>query len=307
MVQKNTKLLQKLGCLDSYLLENIKGQEHVIKRLTSVLKRGELGICHSGRPKGSFLFVGPTGVGKTEVTRCFTDYLFGPGHLIRFDMSEFMLTSSIGRLIGEKEGEVGLFGKKLTEVPYGTLLFDEMEKAEPRILDLFLQILDTGSITLADNNKRYVNNYYIVFTSNIGAYEVANMVRSPFSTIERVVLSQVNEVLRPELIGRINEKIVFNKLNFKTQVGICKHLLCIELERLRRLGFLLRIDDRVIDFLMNVGFHKTLGARPLRGVIEKHLGDVVAHQILNGLPTSGILKVNSLRTELILEADVIAL
>jgi len=287
--------------LDSHLLANIKGQDHVIGRLTSVLRRGELNLCNPNRPKGSFLFVGPTGSGKTEITQCFTEYLFGEGRLIRFDMSEFMTPASLGRFIGEKEGETGLMGKQLREIPYGTLLFDEMEKAEPRILDLFLQILDAGRITLGDNQVWSLKNYYIVFTSNIGSSEIRSMARSSFATIERVVLNQVNETLRPELVGRITEKIVFNKLSYEVQLEICKDMVQKELKRLEKLGFLLTVRQQAIDFLISMGFDKNLGARPLRAAVEKLLGDLIAQQILKGLPTNGVIGVNDLKSRLTLD------
>ncbi len=132
-------LIEKLRFLEHHLKTNIKGQNHVLPRICSVLQRGELGLAHPGRPKGSFLFVGPTGVGKTEVTVCFSDYLFGPGYLHRFDMSEFQNQSSVALLLGSSSSETGMLGHALAQHDGGTLLFDEMEKAHPLVLDLFLQ------------------------------------------------------------------------------------------------------------------------------------------------------------------------
>jgi ATP-dependent Clp protease ATP-binding subunit ClpB len=149
-----SELLTKLRHLETHLNANIKGQEHVLPRICSVLKRGELGLAHPSRPKGSFLFVGPTGVGKTEVTVCLSDYLFGPGYLHRFDMSEFQNQSSVGLLLGSSNSETGMLGHALTQHDGGTLLFDEMEKAHPLVLDLFLQILDAGRITLANGETK---------------------------------------------------------------------------------------------------------------------------------------------------------
>jgi ATP-dependent Clp protease ATP-binding subunit ClpA len=209
-----SELLTKLRHLETHLNANIKGQEHVLPRICSVLKRGELGLAHPRRPKGSFLFVGPTGVGKTEVTVCFSDYLFGPGYLHRFDMSEFQNQSSVGLLLGSSNSETGMLGHALTQHDGGTLLFDEMEKAHPLVLDLFLQILDAGRITLANGETKSLSGYYIVFTSNIGSADAMRMESSAFATIERTVLRRVDQALRPELVARISEKLVFNRLSY---------------------------------------------------------------------------------------------
>ena len=146
----SSDFLSKLRGLETHLRANIKGQDHVIPRITSVLHRGELNLTHPERPKGSFLFVGPTGVGKTEITIAFTEYLCGRDALHRFDMSEFQNQSSVGLLLGASPTEAGMLGHALAQETRGTLLFDEMEKAHPLVLDLFLQILDAGRITLAN-------------------------------------------------------------------------------------------------------------------------------------------------------------
>ena len=133
---------QQLQQLDSVLRQEIRGQEHVIPRVVSVLQRGQLGLTKPGRPRGSFLFLGPTGVGKTELTITFTRHLFGDENLLRFDMSEYQTQESLGILLGSRPGECGLLGAAFNRVREGTILFDEVEKAHPRIMDLFLQILD---------------------------------------------------------------------------------------------------------------------------------------------------------------------
>jgi ATP-dependent Clp protease ATP-binding subunit ClpB len=273
-------LIERLRSLEHHLKTNIKGQNHVLPRICSVLQRGELGLAHPGRPKGSFLFVGPTGVGKTEVTVCFSDYLFGPGYLHRFDMSEFQNQSSVGLLLGSSSSETGMLGHALAQHDGGTLLFDEMEKAHPLVLDLFLQILDAGRITLANGETRNLSGYYIVFTSNIGAGEAMRMESSAFATIERTVLRRVDQALRPELVARISEKMVFNRLPYAVQREICELMIGREVERLNRLGHNLIVDSTVVETLVRDGFHRTLGARPMRNTVDQFLQELVAKPLL---------------------------
>jgi ATP-dependent Clp protease ATP-binding subunit ClpA len=272
--------LTKLRHLETHLKANIKGQNHVLPRICSVLQRGELNLAHPHRPKGSFLFVGPTGVGKTEITLAFTDYLCGADHLHRFDMSEFQNQSSVGLLLGNSSTDTGMLGRALDKNARGTLLFDEMEKAHPLVLDLFLQILDAGRITLANGETRNLNNYYIVFTSNIGAAEAMRMESSAFATIERTVLRRVDQVLRPELIARINEKLVFNRLPYAIQREICELMIGREVERLQRVGHKLVVDAATIETLVREGFHRTLGARPMRNTVDRYLQESVADACL---------------------------
>ncbi len=272
----SSDILHKLRHLEAHLQNHIKGQDHVLPTIVSVLKRGELGLAHPRRPKGSFLLVGPTGVGKTEVTICFTDYLFGEGHLHRFDMSEFQNQSSVGLLLGNDSREEGMLGRALSQQEGGTLLFDEMEKAHPLVLDLFLQILDAGRITLASGETKSLNHYYIVFTSNIGAAEAMRMESSAFASVERTVLRRVDQVLRPELVARISEKLVFNRLPFTVQRAICELMVKRECLRLEALGFDLQIDAATVDRLVREGYHRTLGARPMRNTVDRYLQDRVA-------------------------------
>jgi ATP-dependent Clp protease ATP-binding subunit ClpB len=242
-----------------------------------------LNLAHPKRPKGSFLFVGPTGVGKTEITIAFTEYLCGSDHLHRFDMSEFQNQSSVGLLLGSSSTDTGMLGRALDKHSRGTLLFDEMEKAHPLVLDLFLQILDAGRITLANGETRNLNNYYIVFTSNIGAGEAMRMESSAFSTIERTVLRRVDQVLRPELVARINEKLVFNRLPYAVQREICELMIWREVERLNQLGYNLTVNAATVENLLREGFHRTLGARPMRNTVDRYFQERAANFVLQAV------------------------
>ena len=275
-----SEILSKLRNMEAHLKSNIKGQDHVLPRVCSVLQRGELGLAHPSRPRGSFLFVGPTGVGKTEITLAFTDYLCGADHLHRFDMSEFQNQSSVGLLLGNSSTDTGMLGRALDKNARGTLLFDEMEKAHPLVLDLFLQILDAGRITLANGQTRNLNNYYIVFTSNIGAAEAMRMESSAFATIERTVLRRVDQVLRPELVARINEKLVFNRLPYAVQREICELMIAREVDRLKSLGHSLVVTSEMVEMLVREGFHRTLGARPMRNTVDRYLQQQVSEGLL---------------------------
>ena len=276
----SSDFLIKLRHLETHLKANIKGQDHVLPRICSVLQRGELNLAHPNRPKGSFLFVGPTGVGKTEITIAFTEYLCGSNHLHRFDMSEFQNQSSVGLLLGSSSTDTGMLGRALGKNTRGTLLFDEMEKAHPLVLDLFLQILDAGRITLANGETRSLNNYYIVFTSNIGAGEAMRMESSAFATIERTVLRRVDQLLRPELVARINEKLVFNRLPYAIQREICELMISREVERLSRLGHDLVVEAAMVESLVREGFHRTLGARPMRNTVDRFIQGMAARTCL---------------------------
>ncbi len=275
-------ILEKLRDLPAHLQQEIKGQAHVLDRVGSVLIRGELGLANPRRPKGSFLFVGPTGVGKTELTNVFTGYLFEGAAPVRFDMSEYQLQKSVDKLIGENAQDGGLLGRALRGVERGTLLFDEIEKAHTLVLDLFLQILEDGRITLATGEMLDLRGFYIVFTSNIGSAEAMRMESAPFASIERTVLARVNQTLRPELVGRVTDKVVFGRLDFTTQRAICEAMIAAELSRLHCLGYTLKVDDSAVEFLIRLGYHKTLGARPMRGVVERCFQEAVTGAVLAG-------------------------
>ena len=288
----------RLRDLELHLRRRIRGQDHVIARIASLLQRGELGLRKSGRPRGSFLFLGPTGVGKTEVTLAFTRYLLGEDHLFRFDMSEYQTQESIGVLIGGRLGERGTLALARDKHDRGTLLCDEIEKAHPRVLDIFLQILDAARVTMANGETLDLSGFYVVFTSNIAGAELLELQHSSFSTMERHVLSRAQQAMRPELYARISEKVVFQKLTYDVQLEIARLLLAQELEFLRAKGHCIEASESVLPFLVRRGFHPRLGARPMRDVVEKSLGDAVANKLLTGGSGCGRLAYDDLKDRL---------
>ena len=265
----NPALVENLCGLEAHLLSRIKGQDHVIPRVCSVLERGQLGLQPQGKPLGSFLFLGPTGVGKTELTLEFTRYLFGNESVFRFDMSEFLHLDSVKLFMGDETGSLGRLGNVLSQHQRGVLLFDEIEKAHRLIWDLLLQMLDAARITLADHRVYDLSGFYVVCTSNIGAQQLLRPTRLPFTTLERAVISELHGFFRPELIGRFDEKIVFRPLSPETQREIARLAIAEELARFRERGFDLRVSDETFEFLVRRGIHKALGARPMKGTVQK--------------------------------------
>ncbi len=203
-------------------------------------------------------------------------YLLGDEKLFRFDMSEYQTQESLAVLIGGRVGEVGLLGMARAKSAIGTLLFDEIEKAHPRVLDLFLQILDAARVKMASGETLDLSGFYIVFTSNIAASEILTLQHSSFTTMERHVLAKAQRTLRPELYARIAEKLVFNRLSYDVQMEIARVHIERELSFLRDKGFHLVASNQLVAFIMQKGFHPRLGARPLRDAIEKHLRGAVA-------------------------------
>lgn len=286
--ETSAKLLQ----LETYMRERIRGQDHVLPRVISLLQRGQLGLTKANRPRGSFLFLGPTGVGKTETALTFTDFLFGPGRLFRFDMSEYQTQDSLGILLGGKLGERGTLAMSYDKAQSGTLLFDEIEKAHVRVLDIFLQILDAARVTMANGETLDLSGFYVVFTSNVGGADLLNLQHSTFATMERHVLARAQQALRPELFARITEKLVFNRLSYDHQLEIAQLLLDGELKFLREKGHELRADAAVLPFIVRRGFHPKLGARPMRDTVEKLVGDAVAVDLLTKGTGGGRLAVD---------------
>lgn len=294
-------LANRLRELPERLATKIKGQPHLLPRICSVLTRGELGLAHPRRPKGSFLFVGPTGVGKTETTNVFTDYIFDGSAPIRFDMSEYQNQVAVEKLIGDGRDDPGLLGRSLHGVVRGTLLFDEIEKAHPLVLDLFLQVLEDARITLATGEGLDLRGFYVVFTSNIGSEEAIRMENAPFASVERTVLMRVRERLRPELLGRVTEMVVFARLPYAVQREICYAMIAVECGRLAALHHPIKVSDAAVEFLVRQGYHRTQGARPMRGVVERYLQEAVSRSLLSGATGDGVVVVAEAAEQLLLQ------
>ena len=292
---------ESLRNLDQALHAEIRGQHHIIPRVVSVLQRGELGLSKAGRPRGSFLFLGPTGVGKTELTQVFTGKLFGLDKLVRYDMSEFQTQESLGLLLGSRPGESGFLGAAYGRTKTGTLLFDEVEKAHPRIMDVFLQMLDAARVTIATGETLDLSGFYIVMTSNIGSAELMSLQHSAEATLERHVLSRAQQSLRPEIFARIAEKLVFHRLSYEHQLEIAAKFLDKEIKFLRDRGCNIRVAESVLPFLVRKGFHPKLGARPMRDATEKLVGDAVAGALLLNGRAEGCLMADTVNDRLKIE------
>ena len=300
-MQNSSAVVRDLNGLESHLLSKIKGQNHVIARVCSVLERGQLGLQPIDKPLGSFLFLGPTGVGKTELTLEFTRYLFGGNEVYRFDMSEFLHLDNVKLFMGNETGNPGRLGNVLSQHQQGVLLFDEIEKAHRLIWDLFLQMLDAARITLNDHRTYDLSGFYLVCTSNIGSQRLLRPTRLPFTTLERAVISELYKFFRPELVGRFDEKIVFKPLSPDTQREIGQFAIFEELARFREKGFDLRVSEEAFEFLVRHGIHKAFGARPMKKTVQKFIGDAIAHALKSGAQFSGTLAVSPLADHLTIE------
>ncbi len=290
--------LTNLQELDVLLPREIRGQSHTIPRIVSAVRRGELGLTKPSRPRGSFLLLGPTGVGKTETVVVTTNHVFGDGKLFRFDMSEFQNQEALGLLLGARLGEIGYLGAVRERAAEGSLLFDEAEKAHPRVLDILLQLLDAARLTVATGQTLDFSGFYVWLTSNIGSAELMSLQHSNEATLERHVLTRAQQALRPEIFARVNEKLVFHRLSYEHQLEIAEKFLSREIEFLAARGHKIELDKTALPFLVRKGFHPKLGARPMRDAVEKLVGDAVAECLLTGRPACGILAHDELHDRL---------
>ncbi|MCZ7639662.1 MAG: AAA family ATPase [Verrucomicrobia bacterium] len=280
------------------LPREIRGQSHTIPRIVSAVRRGELGLTKPSRPRGSFLLLGPTGVGKTETVVVTTNHVFGDGKLFRFDMSEFQNQEALGLLLGARLGEIGYLGAVRERAAEGSLLFDEAEKAHPRVLDILLQLLDAARLTVATGQTLDFSGFYVWLTSNIGSAELMSLQHSNEATLERHVLTRAQQALRPEIFARVNEKLVFHRLSYEHQLEIAEKFLSREIEFLAARGHRIELDKTALPFLVRKGFHPKLGARPMRDAVEKLVGDAVTECLLTGRPACGILAHDELHDRL---------
>lgn len=293
-----SKMLQgereKLLHMEDFLHNRVVGQDEAVVAVSNAVRRSRAGLSDPNRPSGSFLFLGPTGVGKTELTKALGNFLFDSDDaIIRIDMSEFMEKHSVSRLVGAPPGYVGYEeGGVLTEAvrrkPYSVVLFDEVEKAHPDVFNILLQVLDDGRLTDSQGRLIDFKNTVIVMTSNLGSSDVRELGEGASDEDVRLtVMNAVSQHFRPEFINRIDELVVFHSLK-KSQIrGIAD----IQLDRLRsRLSerdIGLKVDDQAFDILIDAGFDPVYGARPLKRAIQQQVENPLAQQILAGQFTAG--------------------
>ena len=297
---------EKLKHLEENLHKRVVGQDEAVSAVSKAIRRGRVGLTDPNRPTGSFLFLGPTGVGKTELAKALAEAMFGnEDSMIRVDMSEFMESHSVAKLIGSPPGYVGYDeGGQLTEKvrrkPYSVILFDEVEKAHPDVMNMLLQILEDGRLT--DSQGRTVNfkNTVIIMTSNVGAKFITDKNKLGFSggneeenkkqeyeDIKKEVMGELKKQFRPELINRIDDIIVFHKLENEDVKKIIEIMLSQVTKRLEKQDIKIEIDNSVKELIAKKGVDNNYGARPLRRAIQNMLEDKIAEAILDGVVKTG--------------------
>ncbi len=292
---------EKLRNLEQTLHQRVIGQNEAVDAVAKAIRRGRVGLKDPNRPIGSFLFLGPTGVGKTELSKALAESLFGnEDAMIRIDMSEYMEGHSVSKLIGSPPGYVGFDeGGQLTEKirrkPYSVILFDEIEKAHPDVMNMLLQILDDGRLTDAQGRTVNFKNTVIIMTSNIGARLITDKTTLGFSakdkkdesqkeyeTIKKDVMGELKKQFRPEFINRIDEIIVFHKLNDEDIKQIIDIMLNQVTKRMAEKSYKFEIDNSVKELIAKKGVDTDYGARPLKRAIQNILEDKIAEEILDG-------------------------
>ncbi|HDK27285.1 MAG TPA: ATP-dependent chaperone ClpB [Candidatus Atribacteria bacterium] len=283
----------KLVRMENELKRRIVGQDEAVKLVSNAIRRSRVGIADPNKPVGSFIFMGPTGVGKTELARSLADFLFNDQNaLVRIDMSEYMERHSVARLIGAPPGYVGYEeGGQLTEIvrrkPYSVVLFDEIEKAHPDVFNILLQILDDGRLT--DGQGRVVNfkNTILIMTSNIGSQWIYEMNEQNRESIIQKVMDSLRQNFKPEFLNRIDEVIIFNSLDKEKIVKIVDIQLDILKKRLQDKRVSLEVTTRAKEFLAEKGYDPHYGARPLKRTIQRYIQDPIALKILEGVFKEG--------------------
>ena len=281
---------EKLLLMESVLHRRVVGQDEAVRLVSDAIRRSRAGLSDPRRPYGSFLFLGPTGVGKTELTKALAGFLFdSEDHLIRLDMSEFMEKHSVARLIGAPPGYVGYDeGGYLTEAvrrkPYAVILFDEVEKAHPDVFNILLQVLDDGRLTDGQGRTVDFRNTVIVMTSNLGSQELQRLSADgrDDDDIREVVLAEVRRHFRPEFINRIDEMVVFHPLNARHIEAIAGVQLGLLEKRLAAREMAMTVSDEALREIAKAGFDPLYGARPLKRAIQQHIENPVARLVLEG-------------------------
>ena len=296
---------ERLKNLEGILHERVVGQEEAVTAVSKAIRRGRIGLKDPKRPIGSFLFLGPTGVGKTELSKALAEAMFGTeSSLIRVDMSEYMEKHSVSKMIGSPPGYVGYeeggqFSEKVRRNPYSVILFDEIEKAHPDVFNILLQVLDDGHITDAQGRKIDFKNTIIIMTSNAGAeniiapkrlgFGVATDAKADHEFMKGRVMEEVKRLFKPEFLNRIDEIIVFHQLTKEHMKGIADIMLRgIEKRSKEQLGITLTVNEAAKDLLIDKGYDDKYGARPLRRTIQSLLEDKMAEEILDGKLKKGV-------------------
>jgi ATP-dependent Clp protease ATP-binding subunit ClpB len=279
---------EKLLKMEERLHGRVVGQDEAVRLVSDAIRRSRAGLGDPKRPYGSFLFLGPTGVGKTELCKALAEFMFdSEDHLIRIDMSEFMEKHSVARLIGAPPGYVGYEeGGYLTEAvrrkPYSVILLDEVEKAHPDVFNVLLQVLDDGRMTDGQGRTVDFKNTVIVMTSNLGSQMIQAMQGDDYQVIKLAVLGEVKTQFRPEFINRIDEIVVFHALDEKNIKSIARIQLGYLEKRLAQMEMKLEVSDAALAEIAAAGFDPIYGARPLKRAIQSQLENPLAKQILEG-------------------------
>jgi ATP-dependent Clp protease ATP-binding subunit ClpB len=297
------KLMQgerdKLLVMEQRLHERVVGQDEGITAVANAIRRSRAGLSDPNRPTGSFLFLGPTGVGKTELCKALAGFLFdSEDHLIRIDMSEFMEKHSVARMIGAPPGYVGYDeGGYLTEAvrrkPYSVVLLDEVEKAHPDVFNVLLQVLDDGRLTDGQGRTVDFKNTVIVMTSNIGSPTIQAMTGKPHAEIKDAVWDELKNHFRPEFLNRIDETVVFHALDAKNIQAIAAIQLKTLTQRMAKMELALEVSDAALAELAKVGFDPVFGARPLKRAIQQRIENPLSNLILQGkFPPKSVIAVS---------------
>jgi ATP-dependent Clp protease ATP-binding subunit ClpC len=289
--EERERLLQ----LEQELHGRIVGQEEAVSAVAEAVRRSRAGLGDPNRPVGSFLFLGPTGVGKTELARALAEALFGDENLmVRFDMSEFQERHTVSRLVGAPPGyvgyeEAGQLTEQVRRRPYSVLLFDEIEKAHPDVFNILLQILDDGRLTDAQGRTVDFKHAVVIMTSNLGSARIQEHARreESFEELKDDLMEILRSSFRPEFINRIDEIIVFRALNEEQLVDITKLLLDRLARRLHAQGIEVVFTDDAVRFLADAGFDPEFGARPLRRAIQRLVENELSRLVLAGTVNPG--------------------
>ena len=279
---------EKMLAMEERLHERVVGQDEAVQSVANAVRRSRAGLSDPNRPSGSFLFLGPTGVGKTELTKSLANFLFdSEDAMVRIDMSEFMEKHSVSRLVGAPPGYVGYEeGGVLTEAvrrkPYSVILFDEVEKAHPDVFNILLQVLDDGRLT--DSQGRVVDfkNTVIIMTSNLGSHKIQEMAGDDYEEIKSAVMESVGQHFRPEFVNRIDEIVVFHPLGMSQMAGIAEIQLDRLRDRLKEREMDIKLSPDAMHMLVAVGYDPVYGARPLKRAIQQQIENPLSLKLLSG-------------------------